>query len=221
MFSLFDCSVNISSCKKVTLEYSQLIDTGQEQILAQKMTVSRTSERCALLKTGKDGHHIANVPEDMVLANNPEDYGEEVFPANAVLPQELRYTVPWNVRAGQRLSIEGPFGPMPVEVPIGKRAGDEVTFRFGPPAALSFTVTIPEGAKTGEIFGFETPDGVMTAWVPDGKQAGDTVEIIPRAMMIEVPDAAVPGDRVVFSGPQGERLTAVVPEACRYFACGF
>lgn len=170
----------------------------------------------------QNGRPLLEVYEDWGDAADGQE--EKAFPANAALPQEMKYIVPRNHVAGQRLSIEGPHGPMLVDVPAGKLAGDEVTFRFGPPPSHSYSVTVPREAKAGDKIKFEAGLGVLEALVPEGKQAGDIFHVIPRAMMVQVPESAKAGDKVTFSGPDGRKLEAVIPEDVmpgNYFAAAY
>merc|ERR1712183_1067827 len=106
--------------------------------------------------------------------------------------------------------IVGPHGPMKVPPPAGLAPGSEAAIRLGPPG---MNVVIPEGLRQGEPLQFQDPGGAMRQIiVPFGKKAGDTLEILPAAVMVQVPKDARPGDTLLFNTVDTyKQLTAEVP----------
>ena len=59
-------------------------------------------------------------------------------------------------------------------------------------------VKVPENVKPGASVMFYSPDGVrLHGVVPRGKEAGEDFEVIPPAVMVQVPAGAKPGDTLV------------------------
>jgi len=90
------------------------------------------------------------------------------------------------------------------------------------PGAVPMTVKVPEGAKAGDLVYFTSADGQqLSAPVPEGKSPGDefTVLVLPAAASapptkakVTVPEGVKPGEKIVFPGPFGYDMEAVVPE---------
>lgn len=129
--------------------------------------------------------------------------------AQAVVPQELFWTVPPDSEPGESLIINGPCGPLGVQVPPDKGPGDECSIFLGP--SESCEVVVPENCKPGDIVTFEDDMFSFEVSVPPGKLPGETFLASPPMMMVQVPEGAQFGDEVVFQ-VNGRRLCADVPE---------
>merc|ERR1712232_1442440 len=93
--------------------------------------------------------------------------------------------------------------------------GSECVIRLGPEEV--FQVTVPEGASPGDAVTFEATDGrQQTVYVPVDAKPGDTFEVVPPAVMVEVPKGSSAGDIVKFNteqeGGMNIERTAMVPE---------
>jgi len=105
--------------------------------------------------------------------------------------------------------INGPCGPLGVQVPPDKGPGDECSIFLGP--SESCEVVVPENCKPGDTVTFEDDMFSFEVSVPPGKLPGETFLASPPMMMVQVPEGAQFGDEVVFQ-VNGRRLCADVPE---------
>eukprot|EP00933_Yihiella_yeosuensis_P049500 TRINITY_DN4648_c0_g2_i1.p1 TRINITY_DN4648_c0_g2~~TRINITY_DN4648_c0_g2_i1.p1 ORF type:complete len:244 (-),score=39.99 TRINITY_DN4648_c0_g2_i1:123-854(-) len=152
--------------------------------------------------------------------SSPTARRQGIFWARWTHPQDLGFIIPESYLPGQPVSIEGPHGPMLVQIPPGLKPGDRHTVRLGPSAL--HRVTVPEGKMPGDRVSFQSDDGrTCEVEVPPGQKPGDVFEVTPAAVMIEVPPGAIAGDLVVFTSPHGGEMTATVPPGLgqgNYFA---
>uniref|UniRef100_A0A7S1AIW2 Uncharacterized protein n=1 Tax=Noctiluca scintillans TaxID=2966 RepID=A0A7S1AIW2_NOCSC len=147
--------------------------------------------------------------QEAALAND-EPVARRIFPAKSAVPQDLVFVVPRDFVPGELITVEGPHGPCCVPLPLDIQPGQWCSVRLGPNP--THTLVVPEGARRGQSVYFMGPDGQVEVTIPPGKKPGDTFDVIPPAMMVQVPDGAVPGDQLSFMTSQGEQLLTVVPE---------
>lgn len=149
------------------------------------------------------------------VADHAECEDGKVRIARTALPQNIRFTVPANHNLAKQLCIQGPLGPLMVDVKEDAVPGSECVMRLGPSDV--FEVTVPEDAKPGDAITFNTAEGRhQQVCVPADSKPGDTFEVVPPALMVEVPQGSKPGDVVEFTadleGGLSLQRTAIVPE---------
>lgn len=147
------------------------------------------------------------------------------FRAKVTCPLDLTFVVPEGMTPGAKMCVEGPHGPLIVQVPADAIPGAPIRVRLGP--ATSYEVTVPEGYAPGDKVVLQLPDGShIQAIVPEGKEPGDAFEISPSVLMVQVPEGAREGDVCAFAIPEmacsgvGEEITTMVPQgkkALEYF----
>ncbi|CAK8989225.1 unnamed protein product [Durusdinium trenchii] len=83
-----------------------------------------------------------------------------------------------------------------------------------------FKVKVPAGVEPGQMVYFTSPSGQqLQTKVPEDKRAGDEFYVliqhdapVPMQARVKVPEGVKPGEKIVFPGPHGYNLEAVVPE---------
>lgn len=153
-----------------------------------------------------------------------DDSSEDNLPwAKTTFPQDIKFTVPEDVQAGAIVCIQGPHGPIRVQLPEDAEPGKDFSWRLGPPDQIS--VDVPEDVEPGTFVQFMGENGeALCAPVPKGLKPGDKFSVGPPVIMVQVPKDAVAGSEVVFMSPFGERLGAKVPEGLsqgQYFPVSF
>lgn len=146
------------------------------------------------------------------------------FRVLAVPPQDLFFVVPPDSAPGKSLWVQGPHGPLMVQVPEGAKPGNRVQVRLCAP--FQREVFVPVGAKAGDQVTFlGEKNEPLVAVVPRGKQPGDVFHVGPPATMLRVPEGAIPGDKLHFAVPVApkvfsERVATVPPSMVpgQYFA---
>lgn len=119
--------------------------------------------------------------------------------AKATPPTEVVVVVPKDHSPGQLLRGQGPFGEVQLPPPPGCQPGDSLRFRLAPP--ILFKITVPPWARGGYEARFQLDAGdEVSVKVPLGLQPGDVFEVLPPAMMVQVPASASTGDQIVFQG---------------------
>eukprot|EP00929_Paragymnodinium_shiwhaense_P043051 TRINITY_DN22183_c0_g1_i2.p1 TRINITY_DN22183_c0_g1~~TRINITY_DN22183_c0_g1_i2.p1 ORF type:complete len:237 (+),score=45.50 TRINITY_DN22183_c0_g1_i2:108-818(+) len=131
--------------------------------------------------------------------------------ANCTPPCELHFIVPDECEPGVTvLQINGPHGIMPVQIAKNANPGEKVTIRLCPTTA--YEIIVPENAPEGTEVQTQLPDGTsIQAIIPPGREAGDKFYVSPPALMVQVPQGAVPGETVCITDPQGEEHQIKVP----------
>lgn len=121
--------------------------------------------------------------------------------APCVLPCEFAANISGEVEAGKEITVQGPVGPLQVEVPQNTKAGTTLRYRLAPKP--DFRVQVPPGAGPGAMVTLRRADGVeMSVTVPEGHGPGDYFDVTPPALMVRVPKGADRGDYVAFQGPR-------------------
>eukprot|EP00929_Paragymnodinium_shiwhaense_P111039 TRINITY_DN784_c0_g1_i4.p1 TRINITY_DN784_c0_g1~~TRINITY_DN784_c0_g1_i4.p1 ORF type:complete len:194 (+),score=32.26 TRINITY_DN784_c0_g1_i4:141-722(+) len=142
------------------------------------------------------------------------------FRANCTLPQELRFVVPAKHNLNKPVCIQGPHGPLMVDVPKDAGPGCETSVTLGP--NILEAVVVPDGYRPGEMITFRGACGKeLQVIVPEGKLPGDTLEVTPPALMVQVPVGAQVGDKLICDGPDGKDFVCEVPSGAAegsYFA---
>lgn len=134
----------------------------------------------------------------------------KTFWTKSAPPQELSFLVPADHEPGQRICIQGPHGPFWTHVPQGAWPGDKCSVPLGPMSMLE--VIIPKTWTPGALVEFEGPDGDMKKVdVPRGKRAGDAIHVAAPSIMVQVPEGAVEGDKLVCRTPEGREMSTLVP----------
>jgi len=153
-------------------------------------------------------------PEMVEIMQACESRPTTVMYTQCTMPVNMRFTVPENSTVGQTIIVDGPHGPLHVELPEGLAPGQEAQVRIGP--ETSYKAVAPEGAKCGDYVNFQLPnEQVIQVAIPEGINPGDGFEISPQVLMVRVPESAYPGMEVCFCSPDGSRLTTKVPENVR------
>jgi len=112
-------------------------------------------------------------------------------------PAEFSAMVPEDHQEGKTLRVLGPHGPIEVTPPPGSQPGMTLKWRLGPKP--EFKVVVPPGAGPGSEAKFKRSDGAeISVQVPPGLAPGDVFDVSPPALMVRVPNGAMPGDCVCF-----------------------
>jgi len=121
--------------------------------------------------------------------------------ALATLPLELTVTLPEDYKPGSAVKAVGPHGEIPVMPPPDAQPGSKHTFKLGVPPDMK--VTVPNNFRKGRPMMFKRSDGLMVSVdVPEGKGPGDSFTVVPPSLLVKVPDAANPGDVLVFKNAE-------------------
>jgi len=134
----------------------------------------------------------------------------------------IEITVPDNIKAGENLAVEGPFGRFEGPIPEGLKPGD--TYQVKIDTADSgdedriVTVVVPEDGEPGKKLVIDGPLGKHEVAIPEGLKPGDKFNVkvgdsIPEPSVVEVtvPEDGAPGNQLVIDGPLG-KFEVAVPE---------
>lgn len=143
-----------------------------------------------------------------------------VWLAPAVPPQDLHFLVPPDVGKQHQsaVCVNGPHGPIMVELPEDAVPGEQRSWRLGP---VGQKVVVPEGASEGVLIDHEVEGVVRQVAVPPGVAPGESFEVVPPALVVMVPQGVQSGDFLEFPGINGEMLKVLAPEglkAGQYFS---
>jgi len=137
--------------------------------------------------------------------------------ALATLPVELVATLPADHIPGSRIRMCGPHGRMEVDSPAAAQPGEKIKYLLGP--TPEYSVEVPPGASPSTRVRFRRADGVeVCVPIPPSKRPGQRFEVTPPALMVQVPEGALPGDFVVFRhslGSSGKGVATEETEWCR------
>lgn len=141
--------------------------------------------------------------------------GRAQLEALATPPVELFATLPPGHADGDSITMTGPHGRIEVDPPPGGQPGDRVRFLLGP--TPEYSMEVPGDHVPGSRVRFRRADGVeVSVLVPEGKRPGDRFEVTPPALMVRVPEGALPGDYALFRrSVGGRRGTTEETEWCR------
>lgn len=134
-----------------------------------------------------------------------------ILHVQATLPQDIHFIVPSGCAPGQLLAVQGPHGPLHVQVPQGVKTGHRCTVRLAPP--FQHEVLVPAGAVPGQKVTFlGENDEELEAIVPHGVKAGQVFHVSPPVVMVPVPTGAMKGDMLCFTTPKRQAVMAPVPD---------
>jgi len=137
-----------------------------------------------------------------------------IFNAPVACPQDLHFTVPpverqMKLGDNQRaVCVNGPHGPIMVELPQDAQPGEQRSWRLGP---MGEQVTVPEGAEAGSKIDVVVAGDSIQAIVPPGKKPGDTFEVVPPAVVVMIPQGVEDGDFLEFQSMNSETLKVPAP----------
>lgn len=170
--------------------------------------------RCARPRSSvPDGDEQQNLEDSLLAGENfiedlgsscaadAEVLGVTVGPQHGTATQatpavELKITVPEG-HQGEKIFAKGPLGPVALRPPPGAAPGELLVFRLAPPA--QFRVRVPPWAKPGFEARLKLKSGEdVSVTVPENSRPGDIFEALPPALMVLVPEGALPGDSLVF-----------------------
>mmetsp|Transcript_139775 Transcript_139775/g.445980 ORF Transcript_139775/g.445980 Transcript_139775/m.445980 type:complete len:466 (+) Transcript_139775:78-1475(+) len=126
--------------------------------------------------------------------------GRRQLKSVATSPCELEITLPLNYVPGQRVRAKGPHGFMSAPTPANPKLlpGSRQRVRLAP--LPEFRVEVPPGVSPGSELKFARKDGTeISVAVPQSATPGSFFDVLPPALMVQVPKSAMPGDLVVFS----------------------
>mmetsp|Transcript_112370 Transcript_112370/g.323040 ORF Transcript_112370/g.323040 Transcript_112370/m.323040 type:complete len:257 (+) Transcript_112370:86-856(+) len=139
--------------------------------------------------------------------------------ANASTPGIFEVLVPQEHKMGDNVLMHGPWGDIVVRLPAEAQPG--TTFKYPLRARPEFSVILPYGKKPGDTLTLHRTNGEdILVDVPKGMRPGDTFPVYPPVWIVQVPEGANPGARVIFDTPLGW-YQATVPSVLqlnRYFA---
>jgi len=130
--------------------------------------------------------------------------GRRQFETTTMEPCEFEITLPQNYVPGQRVRVKGPHGFLSTRTPAGANLlpGSRQRVRLGP--LPEFRVEVPPGVSPGSVLKFAREDGTeVSVTVPQDAAPGSIFDVLPPALMVQVPQTAMPGDLVVFSADIG------------------
>mmetsp|Transcript_57398 Transcript_57398/g.150363 ORF Transcript_57398/g.150363 Transcript_57398/m.150363 type:complete len:257 (+) Transcript_57398:85-855(+) len=126
--------------------------------------------------------------------------GRRQFETMTMAPCEFEITLPKNHVPGQRVRVEGPQGFISARMPTNPDVlpGSRQRVRLAP--RPEFRVEVPPGVSPGSELKFARKDGTeISVAVPQSATPGSFFDVLPPALMVQVPKSAMPGDLVVFS----------------------
>jgi len=130
--------------------------------------------------------------------------GRRQFETMTMAPCEFEITLPKNHVPGQRVRVEGPQGFISARMPTNPDVlpGSHQHVRLAP--RPEFRVEVPPGFSPGSELKFAREDGTeVSVTVPQDAAPGSIFDVLPPALMVQVPQTAMPGDLVVFSADIG------------------
>uniref|UniRef100_A0A7S2KD40 Uncharacterized protein n=1 Tax=Zooxanthella nutricula TaxID=1333877 RepID=A0A7S2KD40_9DINO len=118
--------------------------------------------------------------------------------ASSLPPCEVEVVLPETWKIGQLIRLQGPYGEFTVRPPADAATGTKTKIRLVP--RPEFRIEVPPAASTGSEIKFTRADGAkISVQVPEGMQPGERFDVLPPAMMVQVPKGACAGRTVVFS----------------------
>lgn len=178
-------------------------DKVERKLARRKKRQSALKENIAGANTdNKNSRHFGGPPEGPLRAT-------------ATAPVEISFEVPFDLKpSATQVCVVGPHGALKIDLPRDARPGQELKVRLGP--AETYSVTVPEDLADDALVTLKLPSGLLyQVKVPSDKKPGDEFEIIPPVMMVQVPDKAVPGMKVIYTDSRGDDQVALIPDGVK------